>query len=152
MKKHHVFIIVLVLLLAACSSPTDDDLTVNNNEYNINSDNVGGESNNGQPTQTENSSPNNADNTEEIPVVTSGPDCYVDGEHPIAESIAEQFEEITTYDEIMTWFCSGAYFEDILNALMTEEMVEADADELLHMLAAGKTWDEIWLELGITEE
>jgi hypothetical protein len=52
----------------------------------------------------------------------------------------------------MTWFCSGAYFEDILNALMTEEMVEADADELLHMLAAGKTWDEIWLELGITEE
>jgi hypothetical protein len=152
MKKHHILIIVLVLILAACSQPADNDLTSNNNQLNINSNEVGGEENSGQPSQTDNSSPNQDDNNDDIPLSTSGPDCYVDGEHPIALSIAEQYEQITSYNEVMTWFCNGAYFEDILNALMTEEIAEADAEELLHMLAAGKTWNEIWLELGITEQ
>ena len=51
----------------------------------------------------------------------------------------------------MNWFCSGAEFEDILNALVTEELSEIDAENLLKSIADGNTWDDIWLELGITE-
>ncbi|MBE0582467.1 MAG: hypothetical protein IH612_01750, partial [Desulfofustis sp.] len=81
---------------------------------------------------------------------SSGPTCYQDGIHPIGQSIADQFQTITTYDEVMVWFCNGAEFEDILNALTTEEITTIDADAILQMVAADHTWDEIWLELGVT--
>jgi hypothetical protein len=84
--------------------------------------------------------------------LSGGVECYPDGIHPIGLSIAEQFEEITTYQEVMNWFCSGAEFEDILNALLTEELSDGDAESFLIMIAEGTTWDEIWLELGITEQ
>jgi hypothetical protein len=84
--------------------------------------------------------------------LVSGVDCFPDGIHPIGLSIAEQFSEITTYQEVMNWFCSGAEFEDILNALMTEELSEIEAENFLKMIADGNTWDDIWLELGITEQ
>jgi hypothetical protein len=70
----------------------------------------------------------------------------------MAVSIAEQYEEITSYDQIMTWFCNGALFEDILNALTTQELSGAQAEDLLLKISNGETWDQIWLELGITEE
>ena len=83
---------------------------------------------------------------------TSGPDCYPEEvQHPIAEGIADQFEEITTYTEVMTWFCNGALFEDILNALMTEELSDIEAEDILALVAAGMTWEEIWKDLGISE-
>ena len=97
----------------------------------------------------------NAAMSEEPPVdldLNGSVECYPDGIHPIGLSIAEQFEEITTYQEVMNWFCSGAEFEDILNALLTEELSDGDAESFLIMIAEGTTWDEIWLELGITEE
>jgi hypothetical protein len=97
----------------------------------------------------------NATTSEEPPVdleFASGVECYPDGIHPIGLSIAEQFEEITTYQEVMNWFCSGAEFEDILNALLTEELSDGDAESFLIMIAEGATWDEIWLELGITDQ
>ena len=78
--------------------------------------------------------------------------CYQEGVHPIGLSIAEQFEDITSYKEVMSWFCSGAEFEDILNALMTAELTGADGGDLLEMVADGRTWDEIWLELGIIKQ
>jgi len=82
----------------------------------------------------------------------SSSDCYTDGIHPIGESISDQFAIITTYEEVMGWFCNGASFEDILNALITEELTDVDAESTLYMVAEGYTWDEIWLELGVTEE
>ena len=83
---------------------------------------------------------------------TSGPDCYPEEvQHPIAEGIADQFEAITTYTEVMTWFCNGALFEDILNALMTEELSDIEAEDILALVAAGMTWEEIWKDLGISE-
>ena len=83
--------------------------------------------------------------------VTSGPDCYGTDTHPVGESIADQFED-TTYEQVMVWFCNGAEFEDILQALQTEEITGDDPDKLLRRIAAGETWDEIWLDIGLTEE
>ena len=78
--------------------------------------------------------------------------CYPDGIHPIGLSIADQFAEITSYQEVMAWFCNGANFEDILNALVTQEISNVQAEIFLEMIATGNNWDDIWLELGITEQ
>ena len=85
-------------------------------------------------------------------IPTSGPDCYPDGVHPIGQGIADQFAETVTYTEVMTWFCNGALFDDILNALITEELSDVEAEDTLVQLAAGMTWEEIWIDLGITDE
>ena len=79
-------------------------------------------------------------------------DCYEEGIHPIALSIAEDYSDITDYDEVMIWFCNGAEFEDIMNALLTEEMAGSDAEDLLVRLADGETWNDIWIDLGVVEE
>jgi len=79
-------------------------------------------------------------------------ECYPESIHPIGMSIAEQFSNVTTYQEVMSWFCDGAEFEDILNALITEELSDIQAQNLLEKIATGYSWDDIWLELGITEQ
>ena len=78
-------------------------------------------------------------------------DCYEEGEHPAALSIAEEYQNLTDYEEVMVWFCNGAEFEDILNALLTEEMVGVNAEDILRRIAGEETWNEIWLDLGIVE-
>jgi hypothetical protein len=88
---------------------------------------------------------------ESAPAATNAPTCYPEGDHPIAVSMAEEYSAITDYAEIMGWFCAGAEFEDILNALVTEELVGADPKYLLVRIASGASWDQLWLELGITE-
>jgi len=82
--------------------------------------------------------------------VTVGPDCRGDEVNPIAQTIAEDYE-FTTYKEVMTWFCNGAEFEDILVALETEEISAVPAEEMLRMLADGFTWEDIWLLIGVIE-
>lgn len=72
--------------------------------------------------------------------------CSTLNPHPMAEGMAEQFE--ASYDEIMTWYCDGAAFSDILLALETEELVDLSAEELLGMVE-DKTWEEIWDDLGV---
>jgi hypothetical protein len=98
-----------------------------------------------EQTQPENSPEGNT------PAATNAPTCYPEGDHPIAVSMAAQYSAITDYAEIMGWFCAGAEFEDILNALVTEELVGADPEALLVRIASGASWDQLWLELGITE-
>ena len=66
--------------------------------------------------------------------------------HPMAEGMAEQFD--VTYDEVMTWYCDGAAFSDILLALETDLLVDQTPEELLSMLE-DSTWEEIWVELGV---
>lgn len=74
----------------------------------------------------------------------------VDGEK-IGQSIAESYV-FTTTEEVMTWFCEGAEFEDILVALETEEHTGTTAEDMLAMRAEGLSWEEIWLVVGFTEE
>ena len=82
-------------------------------------------------------------------VETVEPDC-LDGEiSPIGQSTADDYES-TSYEQIMTWFCNGAEFEDILVALETEAQTDISADEMLKMLADDFTWEEIWQLVGLT--
>lgn len=81
---------------------------------------------------------------------TEPPNCLGDEISPIGQSIADEYES-ASYEQVMTWFCNGAEFEDILLALETEAQTEASADEMLKLLADGFTWDEIWQVIGLTE-
>ncbi len=146
--KKYLFIIFVVLLLLSCNINANipaapaNDVTLPEQDI--------------SPVEPDVAAPANTDNNntgseapQEIPP-TVAPTCY-EGEHPIAISIVEQYATMTTYDEVMLWFCNGAQFEDILNALVTEEMTDTDTEDLLLQIAEGKTWNDIWLELGITE-
>ncbi|MGB7876358.1 MAG: hypothetical protein WBL25_18405 [Anaerolineales bacterium] len=81
---------------------------------------------------------------------TMSPDCLGGEVSPIGESIADEYD-FTDYAEVVTWFCNGAEFEDILVALETESQSGTPAEELLQMLADGFTWEEIWRLTGLTE-
>jgi hypothetical protein len=83
-------------------------------------------------------------------VETAEPSCLGDKIHPIGKAIADEYET-ANYDQIMTWFCSGAEFEDILVALETEIQTDTAADDVLQMLAAGFSWNDIWLTIGFTD-
>ncbi len=74
--------------------------------------------------------------------------CTDSNPHPIGESIAATYE--VSYQQVMTWFCSGYSFENILIALETSEAVDVPADMLLQMLLE-KEWEEIWREVGFIE-
>ena len=81
---------------------------------------------------------------------TSPPDCLGDEVSPIGQSIADEYD-FTNYEEVITWFCNGAEFENILVALETESQIDTPAEEMLSMLAGGFTWDEIWQLEGLTD-
>lgn len=84
------------------------------------------------------------------PVVeTAPPNCLGDEISPIGQSIADEYES-ASYEQVMTWFCNGAEFEDILTALETESQTGTPAEEMLLMLADGFTWEEIWQMIGLT--
>lgn len=74
-------------------------------------------------------------------------DCTDLNPHPIGASIAADYE--VSYEQVMTWFCSGYSFENILIALETSEAVDVPAEALLEMLLE-KEWEEIWVEVGLT--
>ena len=138
MNKLKYLIIIVIILLAACSPSDnkDSDLTIDDILKEYQTPGSGG-SDQSLSDDNENSNSSN---------------CYKDGVHPIGESIAEQFPTVTSYNEVMMWFCNGALFEDILNGLTTEEMTGIEAEATLRMIAEGFTWEEIWLELGVTNE
>ena len=85
-----------------------------------------------------------------LTVKTAAPNCLGDAISPIGQSIADDYES-ASYDQIMTWFCNGAEFKDILVALETESQTETLAVEMLQMLADGFTWEEIWIVTGLVD-
>ena len=84
--------------------------------------------------------------TEETPEAN----CPGEEINTIGQGIADEYE-FASYEEVMTWFCSGAEFEDILVALQTEDQTGTPAEEMLVMLAEGFTWEEIWMVVGLAE-
>ena len=76
--------------------------------------------------------------------------CPGEVTNPIGTGIADEYE-FTSYGEVMTWFCDGAAFEDILVALQTEEFTGTPAEEMLAMLADGLSWGDIWILLDLGE-
>jgi len=81
---------------------------------------------------------------------TAPPSCLGDEVSPIGQVIADEYET-ASYEQVMTWFCNGAEFEDIIVALETESQTDVPVEEMLQMLADGFTWDEIWQMIGLTE-
>lgn len=144
MKKILLLLAIVVLTITACSgSPSGEnsDLSIEDilREYQ-------------QPSGEGRAPSSGGNNDQGDQAPSSGPTCYGEDQHPIGVSIAKQFPAVTSYGEVMTWFCNGALFEDILNALATEEITGIEAEAMLRMVAEGFTWDEIWLELGVTEQ
>ena len=74
--------------------------------------------------------------------------CAEGDMHSIGQSITTTYE--VSYEQVMTWFCSGYSFENILIALETNEAVDVPAELLLQMLQE-KEWEEIWVEVGFTD-
>lgn len=75
--------------------------------------------------------------------------CTETDPHPVGQNIAETYD--VTYEEVMTWFCSGYSFDDILIALETSEATETQAADLLAM-SETMSWEEIWVEVGFTPQ
>lgn len=75
--------------------------------------------------------------------------CTQTNPHPIGQSIADTYD--FTYEEVMTWFCSGNPFDDILVALETSAATDVAIDVLLEMRKQDKSWDEIWEQIGFIE-
>lgn len=81
---------------------------------------------------------------------TAPPTCLGDEVSSIGQAIANEYES-ASYEQVITWFCNGAEFEDIIVALETESQTDTPAEEMLQMLADGFTWDQIWQMIGLTE-
>ena len=84
------------------------------------------------------------------PAEPAVPDCLGKKVNKIGKSIAQEYKSVN-YKQVMTWFCNGAEFEDILVALETESQTDRLADELLVMIAEGFSWEEIWQAIGLTD-
>ena len=82
---------------------------------------------------------------------TVNPECINSEMSVLGRDIAAQFEDVS-FEQVMTWFCSGAEFEDILIALQTEKVTGQPAQRLLEMLVTDLTWDEIWQSIGYIDE
>jgi hypothetical protein len=76
--------------------------------------------------------------------------CASSEANKIGEPIAKDYS-FTSTEQVMGWFCNGAEFENILVALETADQTGASAEEMLEMLAAGMTWEEIWQVVGLTK-
>jgi hypothetical protein len=150
MKKMLFLLLLFLLLGSGCSQGSqEDDLTVTDIPTSNQSDADQPGLDNTEQNQPP-SSPTAAPPTEE-PLETLGPDCYGEETHPIGQSIAGLYPELTDYEEVMIWFCNGFEFEDILTALQTSEESGVPAEELLARFEHGQTWDEIWVELELVE-
>jgi len=68
--------------------------------------------------------------------------------HPIGAEIAGTYD--VAYEDVMGWFCGGHTFEDILLALQTQTLADVELERLLDERWQGKSWDQIWDEVGIT--
>jgi len=95
--------------------------------------------------------PAEGDNNQETDAGTETIDihCAETDPHPIGQEIAETYD--VTYEEVMTWFCSGYTFDDILIALETSEATNVKVGDLLSM-SEEMSWEEVWVEVGFTQQ
>ena len=69
--------------------------------------------------------------------------------HPVGESIARNYD--LPYRDVISIYCAGYSFEEILLALESEAQSGMAALDILEMRADGLSWDEIWRELGLID-
>ena len=73
--------------------------------------------------------------------------CTETDPHPIAQSIAETYH--VTYEEVMTFFCTGVGFEDIVMGYQTADLSGRDIKDVLTLWYDFGDWDDVWEELGL---
>lgn len=71
--------------------------------------------------------------------------CSDTDPNPLGKDIAKTYS--VPYEQVMTWFCQGYSFDNILIALETSEATDIPAETLLQMLLE-KDWETIWQEIG----
>ena len=127
-------VLFTAVLLAACgATPVETDRT------------PGAQRTKPEPTATQGSS--GQQTATEAPA--TAPTCTETDPHPMGESIAAKYE--VRYAEVMTWFCGGASFDDILLALETRNLTDAPVETLLER-AEEVGWDQVWVEYEVLEE
>lgn len=72
-----------------------------------------------------------------------------DNLHPLAAKIVERFAGVTTEEQVMTWFCQGHSFGQIMLALMTQKFDGSNPEELLQLHKEKGGWGSIWKEKGL---
>jgi len=76
-------------------------------------------------------------------------DCSTLNPHPIAQGMVETYD--ISYEEVMTWYCDGFAFSDILLALETSNLADVSVPDLLSLLE-NQEWEETWDDLGVSPE
>lgn len=137
-SRNHLLILSLALLLAVTAC--------NLSRSGIEAPAENPQSETGSAPDAQTSSPSSSDEAQTGESAADA-NCTELNPHPIGASIAADYE--VSYEQVMTWFCSGYSFENILIALETSEAVEVPAEALLQMLLE-KEWEEIWVEVGLT--
>jgi hypothetical protein len=70
--------------------------------------------------------------------------------HPVGQGIAAKYEELTTYEEVMGWFCEDSLgFGQIMLGLQTALVAEIEPSELLGRRLDGEGWGVIWQDLDL---
>ena len=139
MTHRIALIIVLILLLTACSPAANRGTEIL-------------PSNPAQGSTAE--SPDNITATTtdiETSSTTSSASCADEQVRQVAEMVASSYS-FTSTDEVLSWFCDGAEFEDIALALETENATGTPAEDMLQMRADGLTWEEIWQVVGLYDD
>jgi hypothetical protein len=67
--------------------------------------------------------------------------------HPVGNRLATRYE--VPYEQVMGWFCNGMGFGQIMLALHTARLTDAQPEYLLNRRAAGEGWGDIWQEAGL---
>lgn len=75
--------------------------------------------------------------------------CVTGTLHPVGMSLSLRYE--TPYEDIMTWFCDGFGFGEIMLALQTSQVTEMTPEELLLLKVELGGWGEVWQHLGLIE-
>jgi hypothetical protein len=73
--------------------------------------------------------------------------CTETDPHPVAQGIAETYQ--VTYEEVMTFFCTGVGFEDIVLAYQTADLAGIEVEEALTLWYDFGNWEDVWGELGL---
>lgn len=73
--------------------------------------------------------------------------CTETNPHPVGQSIAQTYH--TSYEEVMTFFCTGVPFEDIVLGYQTAKAAGIEVEEALTLWYDLGSWEEVWIELGI---
>ena len=94
----------------------------------------------------------NTDEGEEAPEEEGEEYCTGNDPHPAAQALAVAYDDVTTYAQIMGWFCDDGYgLGEIKHALETSarEDVTETAGDLLALKTQLGGWGEVWQHLGL---